>query len=306
MADKIILRQKVLPSGIKVIVSKDTNNIVTVKYYNKDGKLHNINDKPAIVSSDGTRMWYHNGEKHRDGDKPAVIYGNGDKLFYKNNKLHRDNDKPAIIYYDGVCYWFKEGKEYFPEKAAVFLNKKEKAKAAKSIIKGNLNDSIYFSIIMAINSKRKGKRGELEIAKLFQKRFGLEFARVPDSGSIATIHNLHENANKILAGDIITPDNFKFIIEVKSRKEFNLWEVIGSSKQPEWSQWWQQAREEAQRANREPMVVVKYNNRKIIAFIDKKFNSILKENDIRFIDYEDFSVVLLNNLFKLDDNFFIN
>jgi len=42
-------------------------------------------------------------------DKPAVIYQNGTRLWYKNNLLHRDHDQPAIIYTNGQQQWYRNG-----------------------------------------------------------------------------------------------------------------------------------------------------------------------------------------------------
>jgi len=306
--DAEVIFEKELKNNFKLVVEYNHKlNIKSVKYY-KNGKLHSKDDRPALTTSEKTRIWYKNGVIHRDNDKPAIIYGNNDKLWHKYGKLHRDNNKPAVIYYDGYCYWFKNGIEYVPEKVFVFLNSKEKRKIAKYCIRGE--DAVsylvnkYINEKKKMNSKRKGNNTERQICKLFEKRFNNRFYRVPTSGAVATVQNLYENANKVLAGDIITPENFKFSIEVKSRKEFNLWELLGEKEVPEWIAWWQQASLEAEKARREPLVVIKYNNRKIICFIDKKYINELNKNNIRFIEYNQFLILLLDNLFKLKDNFF--
>lgn len=68
---------------------------------------------------------------------------------------------------------------------------------------------------MAKNSIKKGKRGELTVCKILSKHFGKEFSRVPCSGATSTTHNLSVSAHKILAGDIVCPDNFVFCVENK-------------------------------------------------------------------------------------------
>lgn len=75
-----------------------------------DGKLHSINDEPAEVRVNGSRMWYFNGKKHRDGDKPAGVWANGTQRWYIYGKRHRDGDKPAEILADGTQRWFINGK----------------------------------------------------------------------------------------------------------------------------------------------------------------------------------------------------
>lgn len=93
--------------GIKIekIILEDG----TIEYKNESGDIHNVNDEPAVIYSNGTKMWCKNGELHRDNDLPAIIESDGTKMWYKNGKLHRDNE-PAIILHDGTIGWFKEGR----------------------------------------------------------------------------------------------------------------------------------------------------------------------------------------------------
>lgn len=72
--------------------------------------------------------------------------------------------------------------------------------------------------IMAINSKNKGNRGELEVAKFMKSWTGYEFTRVPQSGG------LRWKSRENIAGDIICSDPkheryCKLSIEVKFPKE---------------------------------------------------------------------------------------
>ena len=71
-----------------------------------------------------------------------------------------------------------------------------------------------------INSKKKGNRVELELAKILTKRFDVPFARVGvSSGARAKNTRLPDNAVFVMSGDIIIPAGFRFgTIEVKSRK----------------------------------------------------------------------------------------
>ena len=64
------------------------------------------------------------------------------------------------------------------------------------------------------NSKAKGNRYENQVAKRLNKMFETdEFQRTPGSGAFATTHKLPEHLQ--VAGDLITPINFRFIIECK-------------------------------------------------------------------------------------------
>lgn len=65
-----------------------------------------------------------------------------------------------------------------------------------------------------INSRTKGNRFENKIAKMLNERFNTdEFCRTPGSGAFATTHKLPEHLK--IYGDLITPLNFRFIIECK-------------------------------------------------------------------------------------------
>ena len=65
-----------------------------------------------------------------------------------------------------------------------------------------------------VNSKAKGGAFERQIAKLLNEQFKTkEFNRTPGSGAFATTHDLPEHIT--VAGDLITPLNFKFCIECK-------------------------------------------------------------------------------------------
>lgn len=79
-----------------------------------------------------------------------------------------------------------------------------------------------------VNSKKKGNRGELAICKLLSEHFGEKFNRVPASGAISTIHQLQTNSARTLAGDLITPDNFKFSIENKYGYDIDLYNLFQS------------------------------------------------------------------------------
>jgi len=85
------------------------NNYKTEYRLKCNDKLHSIYDKPAVIYSDGGKVWYQNGKKHRN-DKPAIICSNVGKHWYQNGKLHR-NDNPAVIYSDRYKVWYQNGKK---------------------------------------------------------------------------------------------------------------------------------------------------------------------------------------------------
>ena len=66
-----------------------------------------------------------------------------------------------------------------------------------------------------INSKAKGSRFERKIADLLNKRFNTtDFCRTPGSGAFATTHSLPDHLK--IYGDLITPKNFRYCLELKS------------------------------------------------------------------------------------------
>ena len=65
-----------------------------------------------------------------------------------------------------------------------------------------------------INSRTKGNTFERKVAKILNDRFNTtDFCRSPGSGAFATTHKLPEHIQ--VYGDLITPKDFKFIIECK-------------------------------------------------------------------------------------------
>lgn len=64
-----------------------------------NGKLHSIDDLPAVIYTDGTRFWYENGKISRKGDKPAVVWANGVIEYWEDGLRHRLKGA-ALIYPD--------------------------------------------------------------------------------------------------------------------------------------------------------------------------------------------------------------
>ena len=106
---------------------------------------------------------------------------------------------------------------------------------------------------MASKSKLKGTAYEAKIAKLLTEELGLEFKRVPLSGSIA-----------YLKGDLWVPSDtasFKYTIECKHYKEINFTNLL-VAKSNELYSFWEQACEEAKVMNKLPLVIFRWNRSK--------------------------------------------
>lgn len=150
-----------------------------------------------------------------------------------------------------------------------------------------------------INSKQKGNRVELEFAKLFTKRFDKKFTRVPMSGGFSTFHRgtgVKETAMQDLSGDLIAPEGFKFSIEIKSRKEFNFWDLINENNN-EIDDWLNQAEDEAEVSSKTPLLVIKINNKKPFVLFRKE----LMEGRLT---YKNYTVMRFDYFIELEDSFF--
>lgn len=106
------------------------------------------------------------------------------------------------------------------------------------------------------NGRRKGNRGELEVAKLLQAWWcqhepDAEFVRVPLSGGWATSKVRGEFR---ASGDLMTTaSTFPFTIEAKRREAFTWKNVLAGRRSPLWK-WWEQAIEQGVEAKLEPLL----------------------------------------------------
>jgi len=156
-----------------------------------------------------------------------------------------------------------------------------------------------------INSKKKGNRVELELAKKLTERFGQEFKRVPMSGAWATNNrqsDIREDAKEVLAGDIMCPKNFKFSVESKGRIDFNFWDLINNDTEHlEIDDWIAQAEADAKLVGKEPLIYIKVNNRKPFVL----FHSILLPSSIeKVLLYGDYRIMRFDYFLSLSQSFF--
>ena len=118
-----------------------------------------------------------------------------------------------------------------------------------------------------VNSKAKGGAFERQIAKMLNEQFDTkEFSRTPGSGAFATTHQLPEHIT--VAGDLITPLNFKFCIECK--KGYNdqtIYSLLDYN-----SKIWQfieQCERDAKKMNKVPMIIYKQDRKDILVITYK-------------------------------------
>jgi len=104
-----------------------------------------------------------------------------------------------------------------------------------------------------INSKNKGNRNERQVAEFLKKWSGLEFSRVPSSGG------LRWKGREDTIGDITcTNGDFPFSVEAKFYRELNFEHLLYLDNAKIY-QFWQQASNDALRANKEPLLFMRYN-----------------------------------------------
>lgn len=105
------------------------------------------------------------------------------------------------------------------------------------------------------NSGRKGKRGESGLCKILTERFGMPFSRVPQSGAIGSTRDMSEHVREAYVGDIVTPQHFRFCIEVKhGYNEIDLHHVIGHKGNKQLDGFLAQAVRDADRIGRDPLL----------------------------------------------------
>ena len=107
---------------------------------------------------------------------------------------------------------------------------------------------------MAINGRRKGARAERQLAALFTKWSGLKFSRTPSSGGL----NWKAAHTK---GDIVCTEEghyFPFCIEAKFHNNVNF-EHLLYLPVPEIMKFWSQCSRDAQKANKMPLLFIRYN-----------------------------------------------
>ena len=152
------------------------------------------------------------------------------------------------------------------------------------------------------NSKNKGKRGELALVKLFNKRFSTqEFSRVVGSGNRWS-HVAYAKNDYI--GDIVCPDNFRFSVECKfGYPDIELYKALdGGDKQLDG--FLQQAKDDALRTNKSPLLCWKKDRRPFLAFVFMR-QSLEDQFDIR-LHYREWVVTTLSSLLALPDSFFFS
>ena len=149
-----------------------------------------------------------------------------------------------------------------------------------------------------INSKRKGNRTELELAKILTKRFGLPFARVGvSSGARPKQVELDGSAKQAFTSDLVVPAGFRFSIECKSvNKGFDLLDQSALL-----DKFLQQAADDAESIGAIPLLCWKRHRKGWIAVLPERFvfgKSIVFTN--YYSIYREWVVCYLDALLEID------
>lgn len=153
---------------------------------------------------------------------------------------------------------------------------------------------------MALNARKKGRRGEIMAVEFMKEWTSMDFRRTPGSGG------LRGHVTDFTEGDIVcTKKNYIFplCLEVKFYEELNfnhlLYDVNSKIKD-----FWKQAHESAVRAEKLPVLLMRYNNLPkgfFFVVISRRFHSLLKVRFKPCFIYNNRLVITTTNeLKKLD------
>jgi len=153
-----------------------------------------------------------------------------------------------------------------------------------------------------VNGKKKGNRKELELTKILNKRFGTGFSRTVGSGNRwSQTNHLPKHAQDMFTGDLITPVNFKFVLESKGGYEDIDLNAIFLHGNKELEEFLNQVSRDAKRCDKKPMLCWKKNRKPWLAAILSK--DVPKEFEYE-LKYCKWSIIALEEILKLEDTFF--
>lgn len=150
-----------------------------------------------------------------------------------------------------------------------------------------------------VNSRRKGNSFENKISQIFNDKFHIkEFCRTPGSGAFATTHNLPDYLK--IYGDLIGPQNFRFIIECKKgyNKVFiddlfkhgsDVWKFIKKTQRDE-------------KNSARPAIILWQQDRKdILALINTNTCNDTRLNNLNCIVFSTYKIFLFKDLLTIEE-----
>ena len=155
--------------------------------------------------------------------------------------------------------------------------------------------------VKRINSKCKGNRGELELAKILSARFGMPFARIGvSSGARPKQVTLDGIAKETFTGDLIVPEGFLFSVEVKA-VNVHVDLLDGSVLLDKFLR---QASDDAASIDKLPMLCWKRNRRGWLAFVPKRAFWSYGELPLHYVRRGDWLICKLDALLEIKDRHF--
>jgi hypothetical protein len=153
-----------------------------------------------------------------------------------------------------------------------------------------------------INSGGKGKRGERGLCQLLSESLKGEFSRIPQSGSRTSQVRLPEHLKLAYTGDIITPSDFRFCVEVKhGYPDIDFIHVVSKNmKSSTIDQFLEQAKRDAKKVKKIPMVCWKPNRMPWMCFLQESPPNLPDY----FMKYRDWFVFNLEYLLQSDQSYF--
>jgi hypothetical protein len=116
---------------------------------------------------------------------------------------------------------------------------------------------------MSIDSRKKGRTGEMQARDQLRKLTNYKWERIPSSGALKAEHGLK--------GDLYIPqvDNL-FCVEVKWYKDDQINSKILTSKNSIFFTWWEQTLRQSKQVNKVPLLLFKYDRSKWFCAFDRK------------------------------------
>lgn len=160
-----------------------------------------------------------------------------------------------------------------------------------------------------VNSRSKGNTFERKICALLNNRFNTtEFCRSPGSGAFATTHSLPDYLK--VYGDLITPKNFKFIIECKKGyNKININSIFNNS-----SELWEfikQSERDSQTSGKPALIIYQQDRQPALIIYKKELfyslpNTITFEDTINKVSYTKYNINLLEDILNIPNHFFFD
>jgi Holliday junction resolvase len=182
----------------------------------------------------------------------------------------------------------------------------------------NFEDIEFDDIIEAAEKKKKrkkpvaggekGKRTERNLGKMLEKRFGFPFTRTVGSGNRhGQVSFLPEHAKKTFSGDLVCPENFKFVIECKGGYKNKIKDI-----HPAFfrglkliDDWMKQALAEQEESGRISIIAWKMDYKPWLGFIPSVYlKNKFAPTSLFYSLYKDWTIMMLEDILKAPDKFF--